>query len=568
MNNSKRNNFDVTFASMYIAGFVILIASLFYYQILKGDYYLARARNNYMRVIPERSIRGNIYDRNGIILAKDIASFNISVIPYQIKYKKDELFRDISLYINSSSKTLNRNYKRKFQNQFSPVDIIPDVDKETAFRIKEKFGDDVLINPEPQRVYLYPYEFAHVLGYVQDASAFPENIKKYGYSPSERIGKTGIEEYYDNYLRGKDGGDLIEINSQGQIAGFLGKLNTERGQDIHLTLDLNMQEAAYAVMKNKKGALIFMDSKSGDVLSLLSAPAFNPNFFVKGSDELTGVFKDTHRPLQNRAIQSTYPLGSTFKPVVTIAALEAKKITPLTTFNCEGKLKIGNTEFHCENVHGSENIYDALIHSCNVYFYNAGMLTGREQITKWADRLGLSSLTGIDLPYENKGFIPGSNRGVIKHWYKGDTLNLSIGQGYVLSSPIEITSAFNTFANAGYSVKPHIISKLGDTDFRPIPAVKSGIPFDILTILRNALRGVVESDEGTARMLRPLSLKISGKTGTAQAQGKAHGWFIGYFPYDDPKYTICVFLENAGSSYEALKVANEFLSQLKEKNIL
>lgn len=568
MSNFKRNNFDVIFTGVYIAAFAILSISLFYYQIFKGDYFLTRARNNYVRVIPERSIRGDIYDRNGIALAKDAASFNISVIPYQIKNKKDKLFRNIAAYMNSDAKKLNRNYNRKFQNQFSPVDIIPDIDKKTAFKIKEKFGDDVLINPEPQRLYLYPYEFAHVLGYVQDASAFPENIKKYGYLPSERIGKTGIEEYYDNYLRGKDGGDLIEINSQGQIAGFLGKLNTERGQDIYLTLDLKIQEAAYAVMKDRKGALVFIDSKSGDVLSLLSSPAFNPNAFVKGLDELTEVFKDSNRPLQNRAIQSTYPLGSTFKPVVTIAALESKKITPLTTFDCTGKLKVGNAEFRCENTHGSENIYDALTHSCNVYFYNAGMLIGREQITKWADKLGLDSLTGIDLPYENKGSVPGSNWNAPKRWYMGDTLNLSIGQGYILSSPIEITSAFNTFANAGYIVKPHIISKIGDATVARAPTIKSGISLDSLTILRNALRGVVESDEGTARVLNPLSLKIAGKTGTAQTHGRAHGWFVGYFPYDDPKYTICVFLENAGSSYEALKVTYEFLSQLKEKNIL
>ncbi len=568
MSSFKRNNFDAFFTSICVGGFSILLISLFYYQILKGDYYLIRARNNYVRVIPERSLRGNIYDRNGELLAKDIPSFNISVIPYQIKYKKDKLFKSISVYINSDVKRLDRNYNRKFQNQFSPVDIIPDIDKKTAFKIKEKFGDDVLINPEPKRLYLYPYEFAHVLGYVQDASAFPENIKKYGYSPSERIGKTGIEEYYDDYLRGKDGGDLIEINAQGQIAGFLGKLNTQRGNDVYLTLDLNMQKAAYSAMKDKKGAFIFMDSKNGGILALVSSPSFNPNSFVTGADELTEVFKDKRRPLQNRAIQSTYPLGSTFKPVVAIAALESKKITTSTTFNCTGKLKLGNAEFHCEHAHGLQNLYAALAHSCNVYFYNVGMLTGREQITKWAEKLGLNSLTGIDLPYENKGIVPGTSWGVFKKWYMGDTLNLSIGQGYILASPIENTLVFNTFANAGYIVRPHIINKIGDTSIAVTQPVKSGIPLETLAILQNDLRGVIENDGGTARILNSLALKISGKTGTAQARGGAHGWFVGYFPYDDPKYTICIFLENAGSSYESVKVALEFLGQLKEKKIL
>ena len=566
--SSNKDSFIIFLKRICIAAFVILCVSLFYYQIIKGNYYLARAKNNYVKVIPERSIRGKIFDRNGIVLAYDKPSFNIAVIPYQIKNKKAAIFSELAKFSGLKLKTLNRNYSRKFQNFFTPVDVIADIDKKEAFRIKEKFKDEVSIDPQPQRHYGYPYETSHLLGYVKEAAAFSERLKKYGYSPNERIGISGIEQYYDNYLRGEDGGDLIEVNSSGRIIGFLGKRNSVRGKDIYLTIDSKMQQVAYQALSGKKGALIFMDSKDGEVMALVSYPSFDPNSFVKGKDEITKVFTDKNKPMQNRAIQSTFPLGSTFKPIVAIAGLEENKLKPSTTFRCNGKLNIGKAEFECENVHNDENFYEALAHSCNVYFYNVGMMLGRQLMANYAEKLGLNSASGIDLPYEKKGTIPVSSLKLRSRWYLGDTLNFSIGQGYTECSPIEIMLAINIFANGGFLVKPHLIKKIDNTEITMPYNNKLNISTQNITIVKNALKQVVESDEGTARLLKPLNLSIAGKTGTAQTAGLPHGWFVGFFPADAPKYTICVFLENGGSSYEALKVAYYFLEKLKEQQLL
>lgn len=562
------DSFIKIFKYICFAAFITLCASLFYYQIVKGNYYLRRARNNYVRIIPERSIRGKIFDRNGFAIAYDKASFNIGVIPYQIRNKKETVFQELSQYSGLSIKILNRNYNREFQNLFTPVDVIIDIDKDKAFQIKEKLQDDVLIDPQPQRFYSYPYEFAHITGYVKEASAFYDRLKKYGYEPAERIGLSGIEQYYDAYLRGEDGGDLVEVNSRGKIAGFLGKLNPQRGKDIQLSVDAQIQKLAYETIEGKKGALILMDSNNGEILALVSFPSFDPNSFVKGKSEVTRFLNDKNRPMQNRATQSTFPLGSTFKPIVAIAGLEEKKLSPPTTYTCKGKFYIGKAEFKCEHIHGEQNLYEAIAHSCNVYFYNVGLILGREIMTRWAEKLGLSSLTNIDLPYEKKGSVPIAGLRFKNRWYTGDTVNLSIGQGYIACSPMEIMLAINTFATNGRLVRPHLIKTIDNTEVINSYGNKLNISPQNIRVVKEGLQQVVEDETGTARILKPLNLKIAGKTGTAQTNNKAHGWFVGFFPYDNPKYTICVFLENAGSSYEALRIVDSFLKKLKENKIL
>ncbi|MDD5584978.1 MAG: penicillin-binding protein 2 [Candidatus Omnitrophica bacterium] len=550
----------------YLTGFCILLFTLFYYQVLKGQYFFERAQNNYVRVIPSRSIRGTIFDRNQEVLACDKASFNIAVIPYQVKKQKDHLFLELARFLNRSPEALARSYRRRFQNLFSPVDIIVDIDKATALKLKEKFKDAVVINPAPQRYYPYPYEFSHCIGYVKEAASFFDNLKKYGYRPLERVGFLGIEQYYDTYLKGEDGGDLIEINSKGKIVGFLGERQPTRGKDIQLTIDARMQRIGYEVLGGRRGALICMDSNTGEILALVSSPAFDANSFIKGKN-LSQFFSSKDKPLINRATQSTYPLGSTFKPIVGLAALTAGTITPSTTFVCKGKLNIGNAVFHCLGSHNDENIYTSLAHSCNIYFYNVARLLSAEKLSTYARSFGLGSLSGIDLPYEKKGIVPVPGKQP-RTWYMGDTLNFAIGQGYLESSPIEALVAVNVFASGGYLVRPYMLKKV-DTKETAM-ATKTYLNFSQknIDIVREGLNEVVNSDEGTARILRDLDLKLAGKTGSAQAKGGAHGWFVGFFPYGQPQYTICVFMENAGSGTEAVKVTHEFLKKLKEEKIL
>jgi penicillin-binding protein 2 len=558
---------DRLHSRLYLGGFVILFLSLFYYQVIRGDYYYNRATNNYLRTIPLSPIRGTIFDRNSLPIAYDRASFNIAVIPFEVKNKKDALFKKISNFLNYDLDVIRNNYRRKIKNFFSPVDIIVDIDKETALLLKEHFGKDILINSLPQRYYPFPYEFAHIIGYVKEVMSFYQYLKKYGYSPTHRVGFSGIEQYYDTYLRGEEGGDILEINAQGEVVGFLGERQALKGKDIYLTIDYKMQMAGYQSLKGRRGTIILMDSRKGEILSLVSSPSFNPNYFTKGKG-VKKFLRSIYSPLANRAIQGKYPLGSTFKPVVATAALEERKVSASTIFNCKGKISIKRTEFKCWTSHGPQNIYQALAHSCNVYFYNLGLRLKASSIAKWAKRFGLDSLSEIDLPYENKGFIPTpswKSRKLNLRWFDGDTLNLSIGQGFIEATPLEAALAINVFANGGYLLRPYLVNKIGKV--KSVIAARSyiGISKETLETVKKGLIATVEDEEGTAHILKDLNLKIAGKTGTAETTGKSHGWFIGFFPYDNPKYTICVFLEHGGSSFQALKVTYSFLKTLKEE---
>ncbi|MCK5494030.1 MAG: penicillin-binding protein 2, partial [Candidatus Omnitrophica bacterium] len=515
--NRYKKNYELNFSlgllqKLYLLGFIILIGVLFNYQIVKGNYYSKRAKNNYVRVIPLRSMRGTIFDRNNIALAYDKAVFNISVIPYQIRNKKEELFNQLSEFLNYDLKLINKNYKKNTLSLFSPVNIIINIDKLSALRLKERFKDIILITTQPQRYYPYPYQSAHILGYVKEATSFYDKLKKYGYNPLERVGFFGVEQYYDAYLRGNDGGNLIEVDAKGRIVGFLGERIPLKGKNVHLTIDNRIQQIAKDSMGDKKGAIIFMDSDSGELLALFSYPSFDSNAFITGKN--TGKFlTDKNCPLINRAIQSTYPIGSIFKPIISISALEEKKITPSTTFNCTGKLTLGSTKFGCWSVHHDENLYEALAHSCNVYFYKVGLILGQKTISKWSKKFKLDSLTGIDLPYEKKGLSPNANwkqKKLKKSWYTGDTVNLSIGQGYMLATPLEATVAINAIGNNGYFVIPSILKGVEQVDSSLSSKTYSGISEKNIKIVKQGMRMTVSTKNGTAKMLKPLNLNIAG----------------------------------------------------------
>ncbi|MCM8830845.1 MAG: penicillin-binding protein 2 [Candidatus Omnitrophica bacterium] len=551
---------------IYLASFFVIVFVLFYYQILRGDYYNKRALNNYVRIIPITSIRGNIFDRKGILLAQDKPSFNIAVIPYQIRWTKEILFEEIAKFLGYDKSLLYKNYKRNFKNFFSPVDIIINLDKKVAIELKEKFQDKILINIQPIRYYPYPYEVAHIIGYVKEAENVFDDTKKYGFSPKERVGVLGVEQYYNKYLAGEDGGYLIEVNANSEIVGFLGERKPKKGSDIILTIDYQIQRIAYEALSQKRGVIILMDLNSGEIITLASSPSFDLNSFITG-ENVSRFLNDKNKPLLNRAIQATYPPGSTFKPIIALAALSENIIFPKTTFICKKIFSIGDYNFHCLGYHEDEDLYYAMLHSCNVYFYNVGLKLGVEKIIKYAKKFMFDSTTKIDLPYEKEGYLPHHIR-YSKNWFIGDTLNLAIGQGMLEVSPLRLLVSMSAIANGGYLVKPHILKAIDGNQQNLSSNIYLGVSDSLLGILKKTLIGVVKNNEGTGYLLNKLNLKIAGKTGTAQTRTKAHGWFVGFFPYDKPKYGICVLLEEAGSSFEAVKLSYFFLKELINKNIL
>jgi len=569
----KQSNFILStdgIKKIYTIGFLFLMLVLFFYQIVNGSYYRQRAQNNYVRLIPIPAIRGSIFDRNGNLLAYDRAIFNISIIPYQIKNKKDSLFENLSKFSGYSLAAIKENYRKDSKNPFTAVNIIKNIDKLTALQIKEEFTNEILISPEPQRYYPQQEKAAHFIGYVKEASTHYEKLKKYGYKPLERVGFLGVEQYYDAYLKGQDGGDLIEVNARNKIVGFLGEKRPKKGQDIYLTINSRIQEIGFAALDKKKGVIILINSINGEILALCSSPSFDPNSFISGKN-VSKLLTNKSSPLLNRAIQASYPIGSTFKPLVALAALDGERITPNQEFLCKGKIMVGSTKFKCGKTHGLQNLYQAITHSCNSYFYNLGLKIGPNALSKVAKQFGLASLTGIDLPYEKKGFVPTlrwKKKTLKQNWYAGDTVNFSIGQGFMEVTPIANMLAMNVFANNGYLVKPKILKKVGN-----LPSVLPSKTYikcrkGIIEEIKKGLRGVVNEESGTASLLKNLNFEISGKTGTAQTNGKAHGWFTGYFPYKNSTYTICVFLENGRSSHEAVKVVYKFLKKIDEEELL
>lgn len=555
---------------LMVLSLLALIMNLFNAQIIKGKYFLKRAQANYIRVIPRQAIRGEILDRNGIALAYDRPIFNIAVIPYQIKGKEEELFNGLAQSLQIPVKRINRLYKKNRSSPFAPVDIVVDVNKDVALKLFDKFKPDILINDIPQRFYPFDEELSHVLGYVKSAGALRDKLKVYGYTPQERIGFSGVEQYYDGYLRGQSGGQLLEVDSTNKVVGFLGIRNPLHGQSISLTIDSRMQKYAFEALKGRRGAIIMMDSNTGEIIVFAVRPSFNVNHMIRKIN-ISRILNDSRHVLLNRGIQSTYAIGSVFKPILSSMALEEEKIVPSTTFVCNHVFSLGNFKFRCTGNHGKLDLVHALVHSCNIYFYNVGLKVGIDKMSKWAPEFGFGRLTGIDLPYEKKGVFPSrkwkkKNRNL--PWYPGDTVNTSIGQGFIQATPLQTVVAMSIFANQGYKVKPYLLKKVGDLESSFVQRDLIPMSEKTLEIVAKDLRKVVSSSYGTARILDEVDLKVSGKTGTAQNPGKNHGWFVGFFPSDKPKYTFCVFLEHGASSYYALKTAKNFLQTIKENGLL
>ena len=554
--------------------FLIIALDLVYIQAIRGGYFYHLSKNNRIRVVPVEGKRGRIFDRYGTVLADNRSSFNVMLIPQEIK-DQGKLFRYLSKVLEIDQKRLQKKFKQKLFAPFAPVIIAEDIEKEVAIVLEEnKFRfPGLFVQMSVKRLYPFKDVGAHVLGYVGRINRSKiERLKDYGYTPQDVIGYSGIEEYYDNYLKGEGGGSQIEINSRGQQVRLLSLKESRSGQDITLTIDNNIQKIAAALLSDQHGAIIVMDIKSGEILGLVSSPSYDPNIFVDSTkrNKVSAVFSDSLAPLLNRAISGQYPPGSVFKIPVALAALDMSKITSYTSFLCPGGYKTGDREFHCAHIHGDQNLTEAIVHSCNVYFYNLGVVLGVDLLNKYAQMLGLGAITNIDLPFEESGLIPSREQkrnACQQRWYKGDTLNFSIGQGDTLATPLQLVQLMATVARNGEKVQPHLINTV-DVE-RNVPKSLIDIQSEKFELIKVGLRSAVSDSSGTAHLLDISGLSVCGKTGTAQTSGgrKHHAWFVGYSNLDTKKIAFCVFLEHGGSSYNACRVARKLLLDLKEKQI-
>ena len=548
---------------------MLICGGLFLTQIVRGGYFYDLSLKNSIRLIPEEPYRGRIFDRNHVTMVDNVLSFDAVIIPQELNNKQD-VFARLSKILSVSVEDIEKKYEKGYLNPFTPVPVAPGIPKLTAIALEDQgldlSGVTVLFNSK--RFYPFGTCASHVLGYMGeiDKSRITK-LKEYGYDLKDRVGYSGLEEQLDIYLRGEKGGQQIEVDNRGRQVRLLGFRPPMIGQDVEVTLDLELQQIADRLLQGQKGAIVVMDVKTGEVLVMSSAPAFDPNVFIDRKDNRTLNYylmsQDAH--LFNRATSAALPPGSVFKIVTAAAALKTHKISPSTTFVCTGQLKVGNRYFKCWSQHGPQDFYQAVAHSCDIYFYQLGQIAGPDVIASTAKEFGFSQGTGIDLPQEAPGFIPTrlwKRLIYFENWYDGDTVNLAIGQGYVLTTPLQLTRMMAAVANGGNLVTPRLTKMIGGTEIPSREAKKMNVPQKDLDIIRKALRLPVLLDTGTAHVLDVEGLDICAKTGTAQVHGgESHGWVAGFFPVNQPRYAFCILLENVGSSYYACQLGKALFEE-------
>ncbi|MBU0683496.1 MAG: penicillin-binding protein 2 [Candidatus Omnitrophica bacterium] len=567
------------FSLILIIAMVLLLAGVAYLQIGIHEKYKIMSEENRLKVLPLMAPRGSILDRKGRVLVEDILAFNVSVLYYRIK-DANALAVELNSIFEMSKEELLSRIKESKKNPYSPVCIVEDIGMEKTVHMEELGMNhpDLVLQVSAKRKYIYEETASHVLGYVGliNRSEF-KKLKHYGYRINDFVGRDGVEKYYDDYLRGKHGGKQIEVDHRGREAATLGFREPFPGRDIYLTIDLDLQKYCENLMEDRKGAIVAMDPSTGAVLAMVSAPAYDPEIFIdkEKRKRIKNVLSDHAYPLLNRAISGVYPPGSVFKTMTAVSALEESKATPKTVFNCSGSFTLGKTSFACwkEKGHGDQVLQDALKNSCNVYFFKMGLLSGADKISEYAGKFGFGSSSGIDLPGERSGTLPSTawkSKNLNKKWYKGDTVNYSIGQGYLLTSPIQVARMMSVFANGGYLMKPYVVERVDDVRVNSGEKVFLDLSPETVSNIREGLKEVVNGYRGTGCNAKQKEFIVSGKTGTAQtSKGKNHGWFAGFAPFSSAKLTVVVFDEFGGKGgYYSAKTAGEIFKKAGDLGII
>jgi len=535
---------------------LLIILRLFYLQIYKGDFYQDLAQRNYMKSVILPAPRGIIYDRNGVILAENKIKYSLYLIP-PYKYEKEKV-RRLSNIIKMKEEDIEKLYKKI--SLFYPAVILKNnLDIKEILLLEENRDDLPLfsINIEFERYYPFGTLASHVIGYMGEVSKEELEDEECDYSLGEKSGKYGVESFYEKYLRGKKGFRGILLHASNTEKVTVGQKDPEPGKSLILSLDLNLQKIVEEALGEERGCVIVSRADTGEILSMASHPAFDPNKFITGftKDEWNNLINDINKPLNNKAISALYPPGSIFKLIVALSALENKRISPNDTFYCSGEFHLGGYSYKCwkKGGHGRINFIDGIAQSCNIVFYNVGLKVGEDQIFKYAKDFMLDSKVGIDLPGEVKGFIPSKEwkeKTFKEPWYPGDTVNLSIGQGFVLVTPLEIHAMMSMIATEGILVKPHvvkgIVTESGIEEVKPEVIKEVKINKANWEILKEGMKKVVE--EGTGIAVKFPGVEIFGKTGTAEnPHGESHAWFSSYFRINNVPYVVTVFVEHGKS---------------------
>lgn len=553
--------------------FLLLSFGIFNLQVINREKFTELSDKNCIRLIPQEGARGKILDRKGELVVGSKLTYDLMILP-QDKIQTENTLKKISELMVMDYKVLKNIFKKNYTAPFIPVVVLSNIDTRKAIMLGELKADynNIVIQPKPVRYYPYGKLASHTLGYLNEIDNWRlMKLQDYGYKVKDIVGYGGIEEKFDYYLRQTEGALSVEVDHRSRFIRVLGFKSSQDGQDIQLSMDINIQKIAEASLSGINGSVIIMDPYSGEIIAMASSPDFSPCAFTEGLAFSIGQWKDS--ALLNRSISGIYPAASVFKLVSACAGLELGKINSSTSYFCQGSMDIGNRSFKCWSTHKEENLANAIAHSCDVYFYRLGLMLGPQIIHDYALKFGLSKLTGIDLPYEAIGVIPDPLWKRIHNfqsWYDGDTANMVIGQGYVLVTPIQIACFMAIFANGGMLVRPYIVQSVGGEDILKYQRSfsKVAIKQSVINQVRQDLRGVVFDPDGTANALSSLPVTVAGKTGTAEfSRGLTHGWFAGFFPYKNPKFVICVFIENNGSGHMAVMLAKRVIEEMVKESL-
>ncbi|MDR2007248.1 MAG: penicillin-binding protein 2 [Acidaminococcales bacterium] len=569
--------------------FLVLTCRIAYLQLYEGDYYKRQSDGNRIRLTPIMAPRGLFYDRNGVPLVNNRPGFTLVVNAKETGFTP-EVARRLSEIIHIPESDIMQKVEKNKDN-FEPVLLKNDLTPEMMTQVEEKRAvlPGVMIIIQPLRTYLFGETAAHVIGYVGEISeAELKSFKGEGSLAGGIIGKMGLEQYYDNILRGQDGGTWVEVDVAGRIVQEIGKREPSPGHSVYLTIDIEVQKAAEQALDKhlewlrKNGgspnafaaAIVAVDPRDGAVLALVSRPAFDPNAFVSGisQKDWDALSRNPYNPLNNKAISGEYPPGSTFKMVTGSAALEMGKVTP--------KEKIFDAGYHRAvpqkgNYGGGAlgwiDFNEALIKSDNVYFYELAYRLGPNNLEKYARGFGYGQRTGINLFGESEGVVAGVEYKKLmfnEDWYLAETFDAGIGQGFHLATPLQMAVSIAGIANGGVRYQPYLVSRIvsdkGELVERIEPKQKGRLPMSEETarLIKKALRAVAQ-EGGTAWQLANFPIPLAGKTGTSEnSHGRDHGLFVAYAPADNPEIAVAVLVEQGGpGSVAAIPVTKEILEQ-------
>ncbi len=596
---------------VYFSGFVIIllvvviILRVFYLTVIQHDHFTTLSKSNRVKVTPIPPIRGLIYSRDGVVLAENKPTFSLEVIPEQID-DVDVLISQLRKIINIEDKDIERfkkalKKKRRFENVALRLNL--NEEEVALFSVNRHRFPGVDVVAGLNRYYPLGKELVHTIGYV--ARIDEEDVKELNesnYSGTTHIGKLGIEKSYESLLHGEVGYQQVEVNAQGRVIRVLDRTAPKPGEDLHLTIDLSLQRIAIEALKDKRGAIVAMDPNNGDILTFVSSPGYDPNKFVNGIDSKSynELLKSKEKPLINRVLRGTYPPGSTIKPFLGLVALDngVRKFDDESW--CPGWYSLKGHEHRYRDWkkqgHGHTDLHKAIMQSCDVYFYILAYELGIDRIYEGLSKFGFGKKTGIDIEGEAKGLLPSQEwkrKTFGQAWYPGETLIMGIGQGYALSTPIQLVKATATLASKGQVVRPRLVSSTSNSitgEQKELPVhyeekikIKNEIYWDQII---QSMRDVVHGAGGTAwRSGLNAKYEFAGKTGTAQVIGIAqdkeykkeeiaeefqdHALFIAFAPVESPQIAVAIIVENGGGGSKAAapiarKMFDQFMNDLNK----